>query len=56
MDVFVVPGFSKFDFGAWGQSKFQLSEALKARHEPRFPYVQIRDRREETEEAGEDEV
>lgn len=56
VDVFVVPGFSQFDFGAWGQGKFELSEELRVRHEPRFPYVQIRDRREESEEAGQDEV
>ena len=56
IDVFVVPGLSVFDFDAWGDARLALSNKLVGAGELRFPYIRLRDRRQDSQEPPEDEA
>lgn len=51
IDVFLVPGTGAPDPEAWATLRRTLSDTLVGSGEGRFPYLQLRDRREEAEDA-----
>lgn len=51
IDVFLAPGTGAPDPDAWIRLRRSLSDELVASGEPRFPYFQLRDRKEESEDA-----
>lgn len=51
IDVFLLSGTGAPDPDAWTRVRRTLSNRLVASGEPRFPYVRLRDRQEESEDA-----
>lgn len=51
IDVFLAPGTGAPDTDAWFKVRRALSDRLVAAGELRFPYITLRDRQEENEDA-----